>query len=157
MKKFVIGLGMVLMGTAVMAQEVKEKDKSQQKEHHGEKKSKEKSPEIKADELTQKMTKEYGLNEDQTAKIKSVNLNYFQKKAHHRTSGSENKTLNTDRDAQYKAIMTRDQFKLYNDKLEAQKSEEKAKKKADKEKEKQQKEHDLKTTEKKDEKSDKGK
>ena len=134
MKKFVIGLGMVLLSTAVMAQETKEAEKTQKKEHYGEKKSKEKSPEVKADELTQKMVKEYALNEDQTAKIKAVNLNYFQKKAHNKEEGVDNKIINTDRDLQYKSILTREQYNIYQDKLEAHKAEQKAKKKAEKEK-----------------------
>ncbi len=132
MKKFVIGLGMVLMGTgAALAQDTKSNDHKKHSKHDHADKHEAKSPEVKADHLTKQMAKEYTLSEDQTAQVKSINLDFFQKKDHLKEEGGTNRKsvreLEDSRDLRLKSVLTRDQYNIYADKVEAKRDEEDAK------------------------------
>lgn len=69
------------------------------------------TPEMRAQKITQDLTKELSLTKDQIVKIKPLNLEMSKKWSDIKTNGAEaNKPFLTKMEAKYKAILTADQF-----------------------------------------------
>lgn len=110
MKRFNLFLmAILLMGGVVMAQDSRRGDK------------KDVTPEVRAQRMTDRMVKEYSLNEKQAKELQAANLelvkqmqvNKEQAKAEKRQKREDMKSMRDAREAQLKKILTTDQYTAY--------------------------------------------
>lgn len=110
MKRFNLFLmAILLMGGVVMAQGSKRGDR------------KEVTPEVQAQHMTDRMVKEFSLNEKQAKELQAANLEFAkqmqankeQAKAEKKQKREEMKTMRDARDARLKKILTQDQYTAY--------------------------------------------
>jgi Spy/CpxP family protein refolding chaperone len=140
MKTLLIAAAVLLSGT-MFAQENSEKKKKEHSEEHkggGEHKEnhEHKTPDERANGLTNRMTEKLGLSEDQKAKIYAINLDMAKKNEAIRQNTAltkedrraQIKANYTERRTQYQSILTAEQFA----KFEAWEKEKKAKRQENK-------------------------
>lgn len=101
MKKLMIGTALLVLGVSAQAQEVQRKTSGE-----------------RAEMRTERMTKDLGLNAEQAEQVKAINARYAEKheaiRAEHKARAEANKSQRSEmheaRMADYKAVLTPEQY-----------------------------------------------
>lgn len=125
MKTLLIAAAVLLSGTMFAQENSEKKKKEHSEEHKGAGEHKEnhehKSPDERANGLTNKMTEKLGLSEDQKAKVYAINVDMAKKndEIRHNTALTKEdrraqlKANYLERKSQYKTVLTAEQFAKY--------------------------------------------